>query len=100
MTDIAPGSKTSGQLLRQFFGIPFLTKRVSHYIEIDVSGLNVVKGRDGVYLVPNIGVGLNEKGAGKTLLPNEEKVGTYKELVKQGTAFDNITPHHMPSAEK
>jgi len=53
LTDIAPGSKTSGQLSRQFFGIPFLTKRVSHYIEIDVSGLNVVKGRDGVYLVPN-----------------------------------------------
>lgn len=53
LTDIAPGSKTSGQLSRQFFGIPFLTKRVSHYIEIDVSGLNVVKGRDGVHLVPN-----------------------------------------------
>ncbi|MFJ8412962.1 WXG100 family type VII secretion target [Bacillus paramycoides] len=40
------------------------------------------------------------KGADKALLTNEGKVGTYKQLVKQGTAFDNITPHHMPSAEK
>ncbi len=39
-------------------------------------------------------------GADKALLTNEGKVGTYKQLVKQGTAFDNITPHHMPSAEK
>ena len=27
-------------------------------------------------------------------------VGTFKELAKQGIAFDNITPHHMPSASK
>lgn len=40
------------------------------------------------------------KGLGEALLTNEGKVGTYKQLVKQGTAFDNITPHHMPSAEK
>ncbi|MFS0763801.1 hypothetical protein ABC374_10105 [Peribacillus sp. 1P06PB] len=40
------------------------------------------------------------KDTDKALLTNEGKVGTYKQLVKQGTAFDNITPHHMPSAEK
>ncbi|WMT30786.1 T7SS effector LXG polymorphic toxin [Bacillus aerius] len=40
------------------------------------------------------------KDTGKTLLPNEGKVGTYKELIKQGTAFDNITPHHMPADAK
>ncbi|EOV9529186.1 hypothetical protein ACE41A_21760 [Bacillus cytotoxicus] len=44
--------------------------------------------------------GSGVKGTGKALLTNEGKVGTYKQLVKQGTAFDNITPHHMPSAEK
>lgn len=43
---------------------------------------------------------LDTKGTDKALLTNEGKVGTYKQLVKQGTAFDNITPHHMPSAEK
>ncbi|MGY0691940.1 hypothetical protein ACW2QC_04005 [Virgibacillus sp. FSP13] len=41
-----------------------------------------------------------DKGTGKPLLPTEGKVGTFKELSKQGTAFDNITPHHMPSAAK
>jgi hypothetical protein len=40
------------------------------------------------------------KGTGKGLLPGEGKVGTYKQLIKQGKAFDNLTPHHMPSAEK
>ncbi|WP_264739980.1 hypothetical protein [Cytobacillus firmus] len=37
---------------------------------------------------------------GNPLLPKEGKVGKFKELAKQGTAFDNITPHHMPSAAK
>ncbi|MBO2536946.1 hypothetical protein JGZ98_14100, partial [Rummeliibacillus suwonensis] len=40
------------------------------------------------------------KGIDNPLLPTEGKVGTFKELAKQGTAFDNITPHHMPSATK
>ncbi|MEG0259461.1 MAG: hypothetical protein RR651_06265 [Lysinibacillus sp.] len=40
------------------------------------------------------------KGIDNPLLPTEGKVGTFKELAKQGTAFDNITPHHMPSAAK
>ena len=40
------------------------------------------------------------KDKGNPLLPTEGKVGTFKELAKQGTAFDNITPHHMPSAAK
>ncbi|MER2111658.1 MAG: hypothetical protein ABS960_03110 [Solibacillus isronensis] len=41
-----------------------------------------------------------EKGIDNPLLPSEGKVGTFKELAKKGTAFDNITPHHMPSAAK
>ncbi|MFJ7972441.1 ribonuclease YeeF family protein [Psychrobacillus sp. NPDC096389] len=40
------------------------------------------------------------KGIDNPLLPTEGKVGTFKELAKQGTAFDNITPHHIPSAAK
>ena len=40
------------------------------------------------------------KVRGNPLLPKEGKVGKFKELAKQGTAFDNITPHHMPSAAK
>ena len=33
------------------------------------------------------------------LLPDEGKFGTYKDLLKSGHKGDNITPHHMPSAE-
>ena len=31
------------------------------------------------------------------LLPDEGNVGTYKELIDNGSKGDNITPHHMPS---
>ncbi len=53
LSDIQPGTKTTGQLSAKFFGIPWLKKRVSNYVEIDVSDLPVKKGREGVYLVPN-----------------------------------------------
>ncbi|WP_139377096.1 ribonuclease YeeF family protein [Halobacillus hunanensis] len=54
----------------------------------------------GVVKVLGKGVKGVAKVKGNPLLPTEGKVGTFKELVKQGTAFDNITPHHMPSAAK
>ena len=38
-------------------------------------------------------------GGNKDLLPGEGDIGTYKYLVKKGKKGDNITPHHMPSAE-
>ncbi|WP_370543792.1 hypothetical protein [Geobacillus sp. 47C-IIb] len=59
----------------------------------DVS-LNMIKNVEGG------AIGKSAKGTGKGLLPGEGKVGTYKQLIKQGKAFDNLTPHHMPSAEK
>lgn len=36
--------------------------------------------------------------SGKALLPNEGQVGTYDELIAAGSKGDNITPHHIPSA--
>ncbi|WP_159457863.1 ribonuclease YeeF family protein [Virgibacillus dakarensis] len=45
-------------------------------------------------------VGEANKSISNSLLPSEGKVDTFKQLTKQGTAFDNITPHHMPSAKK
>lgn len=36
---------------------------------------------------------------GNPLLEGEGKVGTYKELIDAGKRGDNLTPHHMPSAE-
>ena len=34
-----------------------------------------------------------------TLLKGEGNIGTYRELLDAGEIGDNITPHHMPSAE-
>ena len=34
-----------------------------------------------------------------SLLPGEGDIGTYRDLLDAGEVGDNITPHHMPSAE-
>ncbi|MHA6194719.1 HYD1 signature containing ADP-ribosyltransferase family protein [Pseudomonas wadenswilerensis] len=52
-SNITPGSKTPAQLSRAFINNPFQGKRFSNYVEIDTMGLYVVKGRDGVYVIPN-----------------------------------------------
>jgi hypothetical protein len=41
---------------------------------------------------------LAAKGTGKSLLPGEGAVGSYDDLIAAGTKGDNITPHHIPSA--
>jgi RHS repeat-associated protein len=68
-------------------GIPELPKNAiqKNYLEVTRRGNKATSG-----------VGGNTP---KTLLPGEGNVGTYKELVKGGSRGDNITPHHMPSAE-
>jgi hypothetical protein len=53
LSDITPGSKTPAQLSRLFINNPFQGARFTHYVEIDVSGLNVVQGRPGVFVIPN-----------------------------------------------
>jgi RHS repeat-associated protein len=53
LSDIVPGTKTPAQLSREFLGMPFQASRFTHYVEIDVTGLNVVQGRPGVFLIPN-----------------------------------------------
>jgi hypothetical protein len=55
LSDIAPGTKTCDQLSRCFLGVPWAGRRFTNYVEIDVTGLNVVKGRDGVFVIPNQG---------------------------------------------
>ncbi len=52
-SDIAPGSKSNAQLSRAFLGRPFHGDKFKNYLEIDVSGFNVLKGRDGVFVFPN-----------------------------------------------
>jgi hypothetical protein len=55
MSDILPGTKSPAQLSREFLGMPFQGSRFTHWVEVDVSGLNVVEGRPGVFVVPNEG---------------------------------------------
>ena len=53
LTDIIPGSRTKGQISYALFGIPWNTGKVSNYIEISTSNLNLLKGREGIYYVPS-----------------------------------------------
>jgi len=53
LSDISPGSMTCAQLSRYFIGQPFQGNKFKNYVEIDVTGLNVTKGRDGVFVLPN-----------------------------------------------
>lgn len=41
----------------------------------------------------------NSGNKSNKLLAGEGDIGTYKELLDSGEIGDNITPHHMPSAE-
>nr|WP_231905188.1 HYD1 signature containing ADP-ribosyltransferase family protein [Streptomyces sp. SID5468] len=55
LTDIAPGTKTQGQLSAAFLRVPWAGQKFTHFIEIDVTGLDIVEGRPGVFLIPNSG---------------------------------------------
>jgi hypothetical protein len=53
LSDIPPGTMTNAQLSRSFVGMPFQGARFTHYVEINVKGLNVIQGRPGVFVVPS-----------------------------------------------
>jgi hypothetical protein len=53
LSDIKPGTMTSNQLSRAFLGAPFWGSRLTNFVEIDVTGLNVIEGRAGVFVIPN-----------------------------------------------
>ncbi|MET7568070.1 putative T7SS-secreted protein [Streptomyces sp. NPDC005492] len=57
LSDIQPGSKTPGQLSYAFVRVPWAGNKFSHYIEIDVRGLDVMRSveRPDVYVIPNDG---------------------------------------------
>ncbi len=54
-TDILPHTKTSAQLARIFLGVPWGAARFSHFLQLDLTGLNVQLGRQHVYVVQNSG---------------------------------------------
>ncbi|WP_194838784.1 HYD1 signature containing ADP-ribosyltransferase family protein [Nocardia sp. XZ_19_369] len=51
--DIEPGTRTPAQLSAAFLRVPWAGAKFSHFLEIDVTGLTVVQGRPGVFVVPN-----------------------------------------------
>jgi hypothetical protein len=55
LPDVKPGAKTLGQLSAAVLRVPWAGRKFTHYLEIDVSGLNVVEGRPGVFVTPNSG---------------------------------------------
>jgi RHS repeat-associated protein len=55
LTDIAPGQFTMGQTSRRLFGVPWNKTKLTHFIEIDVNGLNTIKNAPFNYMVPGTG---------------------------------------------
>ena len=47
LSDIIPGTLRPSKLSRLFLKIPYQGRRFTHYVEVDVTGLIVLKGRDG-----------------------------------------------------
>lgn len=52
MTDIPPGTRSRSQLSKLLVGVPFAAPRFTHYVEVDVTGLEVVRCREHVFLIP------------------------------------------------
>ena len=61
--------------------------------DVEVSGVDLPNGK--VDVKPEIESGTSSY----SLLPGEGEIGTYRDLLDAGEVGDNITPHHMPSAE-
>jgi hypothetical protein len=55
LSDIEPGKLKLTELSRLFLGILFQGRRFTHFVEVDVTGLEVIPGRSGVFVVPNDG---------------------------------------------
>ena len=70
-SDIAPGTMTNNQLSRQFINNPFQGNKFSQYLEINVSNLDITKGRSGVY-VNHSTQPLNIKGLVKSSGSNQK----------------------------
>ena len=53
LTDIAPGTKTNGELTRALIGRPFPESKYSRYVAINVGGLVVRNPASNIFVVPN-----------------------------------------------
>lgn len=53
LSDIVPNTKTPAQLSRNFINNAFQGNKYSHYVEIDVTDLEVTLGRNNVFVILN-----------------------------------------------
>lgn len=51
-TDIAPGQFRRGQVSKKLFGVPWVKHKLKYFIEIDISGLEVIENGPSNYRVP------------------------------------------------
>ncbi|MGV9323773.1 HYD1 signature containing ADP-ribosyltransferase family protein [Streptosporangium sandarakinum] len=52
VSDVPPGTMTASQLAFYFVRAPSASRRFTHYVEIDVTGLEVIRGRKYVFVIP------------------------------------------------
>lgn len=52
---VAAGQRSLGQVSSELFGVPWNSRKLSNFVEIDVTGLNVLNPRPGTFLIPNSG---------------------------------------------
>lgn len=52
-SDAVPGTLRLSQLSRAFLGFPFQGRRFTHFVEVNITDLAVVSGRDSVFVVLN-----------------------------------------------
>ena len=52
LTDLMSEGLSSGQVSRRLFGVPWNGSKVTHFIDINVGGLNTIKNAPFNYLVP------------------------------------------------
>lgn len=50
-TDLTDVNLTAGQISRRLFGVPWNTRKLTHFIDVDVSGLNVIKNAQHNYII-------------------------------------------------
>ena len=53
LTDINSLDFTAGQVSKRLYGVPWKTNSLTHYIKIDVTGLNVIKNMPHNFIIPN-----------------------------------------------
>ena len=52
-TDIVPGTFTKGQTSYRLYGVPWNGSRLTHYIKIETSGLNIINNKPFNFLNPS-----------------------------------------------